>query len=160
MVLRFPMDDVTINVTNEKTTIASPLYAEEWHEINQTEFTLDVENVAWFYASEGNYIEVVPYDGFQLQALELYLNSTVYGAILQQRKILSLHGSCFTYQGKNIMICGDSGVGKSSLTVAFCLNGSKFITDDVSPLSFKSGIPYVLSLSDRIKLWDDSLEQL
>jgi hypothetical protein len=154
------MNDVTIKVTKQKTTIVKPLYADEWNEINQTEFSLDVEDVAWFYAREGNYIEVLPYEGFNQDELELYLNSTVYGAILQQRKMLPLHGSCFNYDDKNIMICGESGVGKSSLTVAFCLRGSKFITDDVSPIVFESGNPHVLALSDRIKLWDDTLSQL
>lgn len=154
------MNDVTIKVTKQKTTIASPLYVDEWYKINQHEFTLDVEEVAWFYASKGHYIEVAPYEGFKMDSLELYLNSTVYGAILQQRKMLALHGSSFNYKNKNIMICGESGVGKSSLTVAFCLTGSKFITDDVSPIVFESGKPHVLALSDKIKLWDDSLSQL
>ena len=84
----------------------------------------------------------------------------MYAAILHQRKILALHGSCFNYQYNNIMICGDSGAGKSSLTVAFCLNGGTFITDDISPVTFTSDKPYILSLSDTIKLWEDSLAQL
>jgi hypothetical protein len=154
------MNDVTIKVTKEKTTISNPLYADEWNEISQTEFSLEVEDVAWFYAREGNYIEVLPYENFNLDELELYLNSTVYGAILLQRKMLSLHGSSFSYKDRNIMICGESGAGKSSLTVAFCLTGSKFITDDVSPIVFESGNAHVLALSDKIKLWDDSLRQL
>lgn len=154
------MKDVTIKVTNQKTTIDTAIYADEWNEINQQEFTLHVEEVAWFYARQGNYVEIMPYEGFKLEELELYLNSTVYGAILQQRRTLSLHGSCFNYDDKNIMICGESGAGKSSLTVAFCLSGGKFITDDVSPILFEQGKPHVLALTDRIKLWDDSLIQL
>ena len=160
MLLRFPIKDVTIKVTKHKSKVNLPLYTDEWNEINQNEFTLDVEDVAWFYASAGNYIEVSPYGIFKKQALELYLNSTVYAAILHQRKILALHGSCFNYQYNNIMICGDSGAGKSSLTVAFCLNGGTFITDDISPVTFTSDKPYILSLSDTIKLWEDSLAQL
>lgn len=160
MVLRFPMKDVTIKVTKHQSKVNLPIYTDEWNEINQNEFTLDVEDVAWFYASAGNYIEVSPYGILKKQALELYLNSTVYAAILHQRKILALHGSCFSYKCNNIMICGDSGAGKSSLTVAFCLNGGTFITDDISPVSFTSGKPYIHSLSDTIKLWDDSLAQL
>ena len=114
MLLRFPMKDVTIKVTKQKSKVKLPIYTDEWNEINQNEFTLDVEDVGWFYASAGNYIEVMPYGIFNKQALELYLNSTVYAAILHQRKTLPIHGSCFNYQDSNIMICGDSGAGKSS----------------------------------------------
>jgi hypothetical protein len=160
MQLRFPLKDVTIRVTNERKRVTDPLYIDEWNEINQQEFTLDVEDVAWFYAKEGNYVEVMLYEGYSLNSLELFLNSSVYAAVLQQRQILAIHGSCFRYRGRNLMVCGESGAGKSSLTVAFCLEGSMFITDDVSPIVLEQGKPFVLPLSDRVKLWDDALEQL
>jgi hypothetical protein len=160
MLFRFPLKDVTIKVTNEKTRVTDPLYVDEWNEISQREFTIDVEEVAWFYASGGNYIEVSPYTGYSQDSLELFLNSTVYAAVLQQRQILAIHGSCFQYRGKNLMVCGESGAGKSSLTVAFCMEGCRFITDDVSPIVFEHGKPFVLPLSDRAKLWDNSLDQL
>jgi hypothetical protein len=58
------------------------------------------------------------------------------------------------------MICGDTGAGKSSLTASFCFNGAEFLTDDVTPLLFKEGKPFIWALSDRIKLWSDTLKQL
>ncbi len=127
---------------------------------HQHEFTLDVEEVAWFYVQGGNYIEICPYKGYSHHSVELFLNSTVYAAILHQRKILAMHGSCFSYNGKNLMICGESGAGKSSLTVAFCMAGSSFLTDDVSPVIFRHELPFVLPLSDRVKLWENTLVQL
>ena len=160
MIFRFPLKDVTILITQQKKKINFPLYSDDWHQINQNEFTLEVKGVAWFYACNGNYIEVFPSKGFNQKTLELYLNGSVYGAVLLQRMILPLHGSCFIYNGSGIMICGESGAGKSSLTAAFCLNGGQFLTDDISPISINEGKPYILSLSDRIKLWGDTLEQL
>ena len=91
-------------------------------------------------------------------SIELYLNGSVYGAVLHQRKILPLHGSSFRYKGAAVMICGDAGAGKSSLTASFCLNGAEFLTDDVTPLVFRNGIPYIWAMSDRIKLWGDTLD--
>ncbi|QIP13920.1 hypothetical protein G8759_15525 [Spirosoma aureum] len=128
--------------------------------MNQEEFSLDLENVAWFYACHGSRIEIMPYKDVTQSVLELYLNGSVYGAILHQRKTLPLHGSCFKYQGLGIMICGESGVGKSSLTTSFCLKGASFLTDDVSPILLKNGKPHIWGVSDRIKLWSDSLVQL
>ena len=160
MTFRFPLKDVTIKVTDQKTSLSSPLYSDEWNHINQQEFALDVEGVAWFYANNGNYIEICPYTSDDPTAIELYLNGSVYGAILLQRMILPLHGSCFNYLGKGIMVCGESGAGKSSITAAFCLDGAGFLTDDISPMIVKDNLPFILTLSDRIKLWDDSLAQL
>ncbi|MBE0655046.1 MAG: hypothetical protein IH594_14690, partial [Bacteroidales bacterium] len=80
-----------------------------------------------------------------------------YGAILHQRKIIPIHGSTFIFNDEGIMICGDAGAGKSSLTAAFCFDGAEFLTDDITPLIFSDRDPYILALSDRIKLWSDSL---
>jgi hypothetical protein len=160
MMFRFALKDVEIKITSQKKNIISPLFTDEWHQVNQNEFTLDVERVAWYYARNGNYIEIYPYDGFDKNTLELYLNGSVYGAILHQRTILPLHGSSFIYNKEGIMVCGESGAGKSSLTAAFCLNGANFLTDDISPVAVNNSQPIILTLSDRIKLWDDTLFQL
>lgn len=160
MTFRFPLKDVSIEITQEKRTVAAPLYADKWHQISQQEFALDVKGIAFFYAANGKDIEICPYEGYDRHTLELYLNGSVYGAILHQRKTIPIHGSCFTYEDRGIMICGESGAGKSSLTAAFCLNGSSFLTDDVSPLVVVNDQPYILTLSDRIKLWDNALRQL
>lgn len=157
---RFPLKDVTILVTQQKTQVSFPLYADDWNQINQNEFALEVEGVAWFYAKNGNYIEICPYENYNQHTLELYLNGSVYGAILHQRMILPLHGSSFNYNGNGIMVYGESGVGKSSITASFSLNGSKFLTDDITPILFSNNKPMIWAMSDRIKLWADSLKQL
>ena len=157
---RFPLKDVSILVTQQKTQVGFPLYADDWNQINQNEFALEVEGVAWFYAKKGNYIEICPYENYNQHTLELYLNGSIYGAILHQRMILPLHGSSFSYNGNGIMVCGESGVGKSSITASFSLNEAVFLTDDITPVLFNNNRPLIWAMSDRIKLWADSLEQL
>jgi hypothetical protein len=160
MKLRFPLSDVTISICSEKRIVSNPTYTDQYYTLNQNEFSMDVEEVGYFYVSNGNYIELLPYTGVNDTSLELYLNGSVYGAILHQRMILPMHGSSFIYKDKGIMICGESGAGKSSLTTAFHQNGATFLTDDVTPILFENKMPIILPLSDRIKLWDDSLNQL
>ncbi len=160
MHLNFPLADVTIEQTSNKIEVETALYDDGFYRLNQTEFSMDVPGVGWFYAANGNYINAVLDPKATKPAVELYLNGSAYGAILHQRCLLPLHGSSFVYRNKGIMLCGESGAGKSSLTAAFCKDGSAFLTDDVSPLTFNDHIPYILPLSDRIKLWQDSLEQL
>lgn len=160
MPFRFPINDVVIKITTEKTMVTLPLYADKYSQINQQEFSLNVEGVAHYYASNGTYIEVTPCKNYNVHTLELYLNGSIYGAILHQRLILPFHGSCFHYNGFGIMICGESGAGKSSTTAAFSFKGANFLTDDVTPIIFTNNTPQIWAISDRIKLWDDSLIQL
>ncbi len=160
MKYRFPLGDINIEQTLVKREVSAPLFNDGIYSLNQNEFSMDVQGVAWFYASGGNFISLVVYPGAERSSVELYLNGSVYGAILHQRQIMPLHGSCFLYNAMGVMICGDTGAGKSSLTASFCLDGAAFLTDDVSPLFINEGLPYVWAVSDRIKLWADTLKQL
>ena len=156
----FPLSDVKIEIGNLKKEVDEALYDDGFYRLNQTEFSMNVEGVGWFYAANGNYISLVLNPKATKANIELYLNGSTYGAILHQRKIMPLHGSCFVHNKKGIMLCGDSGAGKSSLTAAFVLDGSEFLTDDVTPILFTENKAFIWTLSDRIKLWEDSLLQL
>jgi len=160
MKVRFPLNDVVIKQVTETRKAENPLYADSFWQMNQVEFAMQVEGVAEFYARDGSYVEYAPAVGAGMNEIELYLNGSVYGAILHQRKILPLHGSSFRYDGIGVMICGDAGAGKSSLTASFCLRGAEFLTDDVTPVLLREGKPFIWALSDRMKLWGDTLEQL
>ena len=158
--LFFPLDDVTIEQVDVPKNIHSPLFSNSWMEINENEFRMEVKNVGVFYAGHGQLVQFSPEPDASNSSLELYLNGSVYGAILHQRKILPIHGSSFIYKDRGVMLCGKSGAGKSSITTAFCLNGAEFLTDDVTPFEFKNNKPFIIPKSDRVKLWEDSLAQL
>ncbi len=160
MKFRFPLKDVTIELANRRKIVESPLLSNGFFTLNQNEFSMDVKGVAWFYISKGDYISIVPYPGADKNNIELYLNGSGYGAILHQRMILPLHGSSFLFNNKGVAICGESGVGKSSITTAFCLDGADFMTDDVTPIIFQAKTPYIWTFSDGIKLWTDSFDKL
>ena len=157
---RFPLTDVKIEIIKGRKIVEEPLYDDGFYRLNQNEFSMDVDGVGSFYAADGNYIALNLNPEATRENIELYLNGSTYGAILHQRKIMPMHGSCFVFENKSIMLCGESGAGKSSLTTSFCSSGSTFLTDDVSPITFSNGSPLILPLSDRVKLWEDSLKQL
>ena len=158
--LRFPLKDVKITLSSTRNRVTNPIYLESYWQMNQEEFAMQVEGVGSFYACNGSEVEYAPAEGAGINEIELYLNGSVYGAILHQRKILPFHGSSFRYNGKTVMVCGDTGAGKSSLTAAFCTDGAEFLTDDITPVLIVDGIPNVWPVSDRIKLCGDTLEQL
>lgn len=158
--VRFPLKDVKVRKVSESRRVTNPIYTESYWKMNQNEFAMQVEGVGSFYACNGSEVEYAPADGTGRNEIELYLNGSVYGAILHQRMILPFHGSSFRLNGRTVLVCGDTGAGKSSVTAAFCLDGAEFLTDDVTPVVIKEGIPYIMALSDRMKLWADTLEQL
>lgn len=156
----FPLADVEIIKTDKISRVQNPFYSNDWMSISASEFSMTVENVGSFYAGNGNHIEYSPDEGADPGAIELYMNGSVYGAILHQRRILPLHGSSFIYNGLGVMFCGESGAGKSSLTASFCLDGAGFLTDDVTPILFDDQKPHIWPKTGKVKLWDDSLQQL
>jgi hypothetical protein len=160
MPLKFPIPDVRIEIIDKKKEVDVPLYDDGFFRLNQNEFSMEVEDVGSFYASGGSYISLVRNPKATNATVELYLNGSTYGAILHQRKIMPMHGSCFIYNDTGIMLCGESGAGKSSLTASFVIDGNDFLTDDVTPIFISNQKPFIWTVSDRIKLWEDSLKQL
>ena len=155
----FPLDDVEIRQVDTISSVKNPVMSNDWISISPSEFSMTVKNVGSFYAGTGTNIEFIPDEKADRASVELYMNGSIYGAILHQRNILPLHGSSFIYADSGVMFCGDSGAGKSSLTSSFCLNGAGFLTDDVTPILFEEEKPHIWPKSGKVKLWDDSLQQ-
>jgi hypothetical protein len=49
-----------------------------------------------------------------------------------------IHGACVSHRGSGVLLCGDSGAGKSSLTYACATSGWRFMSDDSSHLVRKN----------------------
>lgn len=54
--------------------------------------------------------------------------------LLESLYLTSIHGACVELDGHGVLLCGDSGAGKSSLAYACARNGWKFLSDDSSCL--------------------------
>jgi len=119
-----------------------------------------VNGAAIYLIKNGNKILVSPYEGADEDQIRLYLLGTCMGVILQQRKVLPLHGSVIAIDGKAYAFVGDSGAGKSTLASAFLKKGYQLLTDDVIPIQFsKDGCPVVIPSYPHQKLWQQSLDQ-
>jgi len=58
------------------------------------------------------------------------------------------------------MILGETGAGKTSITMAFASAGAAFLSDDLTPVIFSEVAPHIWSLDRKIKLRVDSIDQL
>lgn len=162
MTTTFPIEDVRVSVVPD---YAPPPVEPLFHphpflKVSPEVMFLDVMGVARYYAERGERIVVVPYPDAEEAAVNLYLNGSALGAILHQRRMMPFHGSSFFQDGVGVMVCGQSGMGKSSITMAACLKGATFINDDISPVAALGDGFVIQHLRTIIKLWDDSLKKL
>lgn len=118
-----------------------------------------IPEVGKFRISKGNLIEVDPTPSYSESLLAVYLMGSCIGAVLHQRGLFPLHGSCVTNGKDSIILTGDSGAGKSTLAAEFLSRGWKLMTDDVAVVKEIDGVPVVQSSYPSQKLWKDSLEQ-
>jgi len=132
---------------------------EKW-QANQKEFLLRADGVGAFYVRNGNEVIYSVEEGADPDWVNLYLNGQVMVALLHQRKIISFHASSFIYDGRGVMILGETGAGKSSLTVSFVLDGAGFLTDDLSAVIFRDGRPQIRPFYREVKLRRDTVFQL
>ena len=88
----------------------------------------------------------------------MYLMGSCMGAILVQRGFMLLHGSCVTDGRRSVLITGDSGAGKSTLAAEFLKQNWKLLTDDVTCIFDRDGVPMVQSSYPSQKLWQDALD--
>lgn len=162
MIYSFPLHETDIQIVNQPfDPIEKSIFKTERLLINEHELSLRIENVASYKVKDGNNIIIYPEYDADHDSIQLFLNGSILGAVLHQKKdIIPFHGSSFNYHGKPFMICGHSGVGKSSVVAAFCKSEGALINDDITPIQIIDQNIHILRLKTRIKLWDDAIDLL
>jgi hypothetical protein len=140
--------------------VEKPFYTGDNWEVNSSEFSMLVPGVGRFYARDGKAVEYSVEAGADPDWVKLYLRGQVLVALLHQRSILSFHASSFILNARGIMVLGETGAGKSSLTASFALKGAGFLTDDLTPVIFKRSKPYIWPLYRNIRLRENTVGQL
>lgn len=85
---------------------------------------------AQFYVERGNKILVEPEKNGNQELVCTMVLSAGFSLILLQRNEIMLHGSAISVNGKAIIVSGDSGVGKSTITMALLEQNNGFLADD------------------------------
>lgn len=93
---------------------------------------------AWFrirdgtqvYVANGNTITVEPAPNPDMTLTASLLLSAGMGLICQQRGDMYLHGSALKIGKQAVLLCGESGAGKSTVTTQLLQRGAGFLADD------------------------------
>lgn len=124
-------------------------------------FLLTVDGVANYLVANGREITIEKAADAEDDAVRLFLQGSAFGALLHQRGVLPLHASAIRVNGKAVLFCGISGVGKSTLAGAFFKRGYPVLADDICALSSTDeGISMVLPGFPQLKLWADATRKL
>ena len=140
--------------------VARPVFIGPDYQVSQSEFALQAEGVGSFFVRNGCEVDYSVANGADPGWVKLYLNTRVLVALLHQRQIISFHASSFVNAGSGVMILGETGAGKTSLTVAFALKGAGFLSDDLTPVIFKDSTPQIWPLNRDLKLRENTIVQL
>lgn len=117
---------------------------------SENEIVYQLKDIAGCKVINGKRVIIMPSPNLGHTTLRLFILTSVLGCILIQKKVPAIHGSCVVIGDKCIIIAGDSGAGKSTITSEFILQGYTFLSDDVSViyddklgnLCVQPGVPY------------------
>lgn len=128
-----------------------------WIKANNREALLTVEDVGRFYAHDGCEVIMEVAEPADESRIRLFLLGTCMGAILYQRGIIPLHGSCVCKDGEALVITGISGAGKSTTAAEFLTRGWKLMSDDITPIIELDGVIHAQSTYPGQKMWEDTI---
>lgn len=86
------------------------------------------------YIVEKNRITVVPIAEATSQPVKTFLLGSGFGYCMVLRKMVVMHGGAVEFHGKGIIVTGESGAGKSTVTNALRMKDFQFVADDVCAL--------------------------
>jgi hypothetical protein len=84
-----------------------------------------------------------------------FLEKVVY-LLLGASAVTDIHAACISKNGKGILLCGDSGAGKSTIAYACARSGWTYTSDDTCYLVNDSEIPRVIGHSHRVRFRPDA----
>lgn len=128
---------------------------------NTAGFLLQVDGVAQFLVQDGSRILIEAEPGASQDEINAYLMGSAIAALLQQRRILTLHASAIDTPKGAVLFLGPSGIGKSTLLAAMQALGYSMLSDDISALRLSAAAPaQVLPAYPALRLQPSSLNKL
>lgn len=127
---------------------------------SKAECWFHINDVATYRITGGNLIEFEPCENADPYLLRVFLMCSCLGFIMIQRDIVAIHGGTIVIDNKAIILTGNRGAGKSTLTTGLRLKGYPFISDDVAAIEIKDSIPMVKHGFPYQKLCSSAMDKL
>lgn len=118
-----------------------------------------IRNVATYYIEKGEKVIVSPYAEANFQLLKTYIMCSCLGFIMLQRNQVAIHGGVIEVNHNAIIVAGERGAGKSTLTTALRMKGYQFLSDDIAATK-NDDVPRVFSGFPYQKLCEDVVSHM
>ena len=120
---------------------------------------LYIPGIATYCIENGKKIIIEPYYKADMKMVNIYFIGCVLGILMHQRKVVAIHGATVVNNNKAIIITGDCGAGKSTLSTELRKRGYGFISDDVAAIKFNNK-PFVMHGFPFQKICEDTMSKL
>ena len=90
--------------------------------------------------------------------LRYYFLEAAVSTLLEALHLTPLHAACVQLGGRGILLCGESGAGKSSLAFACARRGGKFLSDDSSAIVRKRQGRIVVGNPHQMRFRESAVE--
>ncbi len=154
--------DVTIILGSVPEVLEGATYSDRYFQVAGNVCHIVAKGVARYRIEEGQRIVVDAEPGVADGDVRLYLLGSALGAVLHQRQCFPLHVSSVVTPNGVWAFTGASGAGKSTLAANLHYKfGWPLLSDDVGVILPNPSEPVVFHAGpQRLKLWQDTLEQL
>lgn len=112
-----------------------------------------------FWIHDDRKINFTEYDEGNVDDAAQYLPGMCLSILLWYRGMIMIHGACLRYKDKTVIIAGNSGSGKSTISTEFIKKGAKLIADDVTGIGIEAGKYYSYPAFPAQKLCMDQIEK-
>ncbi|MEO8257337.1 MAG: hypothetical protein ABI868_08340 [Acidobacteriota bacterium] len=152
--------DLEIRVGALPLTLPGALVRKNGFDADETSVLIRIDDVGRFLVRAGREVVVDMAAGVPLAWLLQPLVSSVMAVALQQRGVLTLHGSVVEVANRAVVIAGASGSGKSTLAGFLAARGHALHSDGFAGIVNAGSAPLVLPGPGVQKLWPDSARYL
>jgi hypothetical protein len=152
--------DLEIKFGSVPAALSGPeVVAKEKFFISPTEYLIYLP-ICSYYVKEGASITIELRENADLPSVRLFLLTNAMAAVLHQRNKVALHAGAIQTDKGLVVICGESGAGKSTTISALQQKGYKIFVDDVLVLEKNEEHVVGVAAYPTLKLWDDTIEKL
>jgi hypothetical protein len=81
---------------------------------------------------------------------QCFLDVMIY-PLIEIRHLVTVHAACVIYQGRGLLLAGDSGAGKSSLAYACTRRQWTYVSDDASAFVRNAGKPLIIGHPQKFR---------
>jgi hypothetical protein len=128
---RIEEPDINIKYGTVPERLENPTRTGVCYQLGRMAMLHGIEGTARYLAKDGDSITVDVSEGADDSDVAYFLTNAPIAAVMLQRGLLPVYGGAIERYGKGIIICGDSGIGKSTIIHGLVKRGYNFLSDDL-----------------------------